>query len=486
MSALLQTALYSVAAVRALDAAAIAGGTPGLALMQRAGLAAWQVLQRRWPTARRIAVLCGPGNNGGDGYVLALAAKAAGYAVDLLEVGDGRRGADAAACRQAALAAGLVPHAQLDHLTSAEVLVDALFGIGLTRAPANPYAEAIAAINAAGRPVLSLDLPSGLNADTGTAPGVAVRASVTVTFIALKQGLVTGQASDFVGALELAALDLPPDLGKAIAPSAQRLAAPRLTARRRTAHKGEAGHVLVIGGSAGYAGAARLAAEAALRCGAGLVSVATMAASVPLVQAGRPEIMTHAIADASQLLPLLARASVIAIGPGLGQGPWAQALFGAVRDLPLPLVVDADALNLLAINPQQREHWCLTPHPGEAARLIGVADARAINADRYAAAGELRARYGGTVILKGAGSLVAGPAGIGVVTAGNPGMASGGMGDVLTGVVAALCAQGMDLPTAAASGAMAHAMAADRAAARDGERGLLASDLLPELRRLLN
>ena len=486
MNVLLPSALYSVAAVRALDAAAIASGIPGLVLMERAGLAAWQVLQRRWPAARRLAVLCGPGNNGGDGYVLARAARAAGCEVQLVEVGDGRRGADADACRQAALSAGLVPSRRYEQLAAAEVLVDALFGIGLSRPPINPYADAIAAINAAGRPVLSLDVPSGLNADTGTAPGAVVRASVTVSFIALKQGLVTGDARDVVGALELVTLDIPASTGADLAPAARRLPVPRLLPRRRVAHKGEAGHVLVIGGSPGYAGAARLAAEAALRSGAGLVSVATVAESVPLVHAGRPEIMTHAVTDAAQLAPLLARASVVAIGPGLGQGVWGQTMFGAVRDLKLPLVLDADALNLLAINPQHRADWCLTPHPGEAARLLGLPDARAINADRYAAVSALRARFGGAVILKGAGTLVAGDAGIGVVTAGNPGMASGGMGDVLTGVVAALCAQGLALSDAAAHGAMAHALAADRVAARDGERGLLASDLFAELRRILN
>jgi NAD(P)H-hydrate epimerase len=227
-----------------------------------------------------------------------------------------------------------------------------------------------------------------------------------------------------------------------------------------------------------------MAAEAALRTGAGLVSAAVHPACAAQLNLGRPEIMVHGVTGAGALAPLLARASLVAIGPGLGQEAWGRELFAAVRDAALPLVLDADALNLLAADPQHREDWCLTPHPGEAARLLGCGT-REIAQDRYAAAAALRARYGGVVVLKGAGSLVERADGTAVITDGNPGMASGGMGDVLTGVIAALAAQGLPLADAACAGAALHAAAAD-AAAVDGERGLLASDLFPHLRRLVN
>lgn len=490
MTSPLPSALYSVAGVRALDAAAIASGIPGLELMERAGRAAWAMLARRWPQASRVAVVCGPGNNGGDGYVVAREACRAGREVTLLEVGDVRKsGTDALACRAAALAAGLVPESDPERLGRAGLIVDALFGIGLRAAPTGPFAAAIEAINGAAAEVLSLDVPSGLDADTGHTPGVVVRANATLTFIGAKRGLFTGRAPDCVGVLEFADLGVPQATFEAVMPSGDRLTLPHLRAllapRRRTAHKGEAGHVLVVGGSPGYVGAARMAAEAALRTGAGLVSVAVPEAVIAGFNLGRPELMVHGVEHASGLAPLLARASVVAIGPGLGQGPWGRAMFAGVLDSSLALVVDADALNLLAGEPLRRAAWCLTPHPGEAARLLGQASAE-INRDRFHAARSLAARYGGTVLLKGAGTVITEGELEDVVCAGNPGMASGGMGDVLTGVIAGLLAQGLPLPQAVRLGAVLHAAAADRAALEGGERGLLATDLFPALRRLLN
>lgn len=255
--------------------------------------------------------------------------------------------------------------------------------------------------------------------------------------------------------------------------------------RARDAHKGDFGHVLVIGGQPGMSGAARLAGEAALRAGAGLVSVATHPEHASVLNSGRPELMCHAVANAETLKPLLERSTVLAVGPGLGQSEWARGLLVAVWDTDLPMIVDADALNLLAREPMRRDRWILTPHPGEAARLLGCS-ATEVQADRRTAVRALQARYGGVVVLKGAGTLIADGVQCRVCTAGNPGMASGGMGDVLTGVIAGLCAQGMSLSSAAAAGVLVHALAADAAALRDGERGLLASDLLPELRRWVN
>jgi len=461
--------------------------------MRRAGTAAYRLLRRRWPEATRLAVVCGPGNNGGDGWVVAELAQRDGLRPTVFTLGDQQAlGPDAAAARAAAQAAGVSVASGGVVPARAQVIVDGLFGIGLTREVSGEFRAAIDAINAAaavGRPVLSLDIPSGLHADTGVVLGAAVRATATITFIGVKRGLVTGAAAGYTGRLAFDALGTPASILAAVPACARRVRYSALTGilppRARAAHKGDHGHVVIVGGAPGYAGAARMAAEAALRAGAGLVSAAVHPACAAQLNAGRPEIMVHAVADAAALAPLLRRASVVAIGPGLAQLDWSAELFAAVRDVPLPLVLDADALNLLARDPQHRDDWCLTPHPGEAARLLGVGTGD-IAADRYAAAAALNARYGGVAVLKGAGSLVSSvDGGVDVIADGNPGMASGGMGDVLTGIIAALRAQGLALRDAASLGTALHAAAADAAAA-DGERGLLASDLFGPLRRLVN
>lgn len=483
--------LYDAGAIRALDRAAIdACGIPGLVLMQRAGQAAFDALRNCWPAARRIAVVCGPGNNGGDGYVVALNAHRAGCPVTAIQIGDtGRLSADARACLEALRAARIVPVADLAALAAAELIVDGLLGVGLNKEVDGDFARAIAAINSAGAPVLSLDIPSGIDANTGRRLGSAVRATLTVTFIGIKQGLLTGDALDHVGTLEFADLDVPAAAYARVAPTAERLSLAAvgdlLAPRGRVAHKGDFGHVLVVGGAPGYSGAARLAAEAALRVGAGLVSVAAHPSVAGLLTNGRPEIMAHPVGSVGDLKALLQRASVVAVGPGLGQSAWAVELFACLRTVRQPLVVDADGLNLLAAEPETRANWVLTPHPGEAARLLGLRSTLEVTSDRYAAARALQARYGGVVCLKGAGSIVQDAGLPAVVNAGNPGMATGGMGDVLTGVIAGLLAQGLTTAQAARLGTILHATAGDYAA-RDGERGLLASDLMPHLRALVN
>lgn len=484
------TALYDVAGVRLLEQRACAAcGIASLELMEQAGAAAYRVLRARWPAARRIAVVCGAGNNGGDGYVLARLAHADRLTVSVIQVGTPAVQGDAALTWQRLQANPLPLSHDLTALTDAEVVVDALFGIGLNRAPADLAQAAIEAINAGSCPRFSLDVPSGLNAETGAALGVAVRADHTLTFIANKCGLVTGVARDFVGTLEVAALEIPGPVLAGVPPRARwhdwAEWRHRLAPRPRTAHKGNHGHVLLVGGAPGMSGAVRLAAEAALRSGAGLVSVAVSPAVAHNLNVGRPEIMAHAVETSADLAPLVARATVVAVGPGLGQSPWAVALWAALRDCARPLVLDADALNLLACDPAQRADWILTPHPGEAARLLGYHDTAVIAADRFAASAALQARYGGTVVLKGAGTLVQTPMQLGVIAGGNPGMAAGGMGDVLSGIIAALVAQGLAGADAATAGAALHAAAGDLAA-EAGERGLLASDLMPWLRTLVN
>ena len=482
-------ALYTAAQVRALDAAAIAGGIAGSELMRRAAAAALAVLRARWPEARRIVVLAGPGNNGGDGYLLAAQARAAGLDARVLAL-TAQPGGEAAMACEAARAAG-VPIAQADAgamtLPAADVYVDALYGSGLNRAPTGTAATWIAALQPHAGQVLALDLPSGLDADTGMPRGMAVRAAATVCFVGWKRGLHTGRATEHVGACTLATLDLPHELLAVQRPDAVLLAIAALAPRDRAAHKGAFGHVLVIGGDHGMGGAARLAGEAALRAGAGLVSVATRAMHVPALLAARPELMVHAVETATALASPLAHASVLALGPGLGQGGWGETLCAAALAGGRPIVVDADALNRLARAPRALSMPAvLTPHPGEAARLLGT-DIAAVTGDRYAAARALAARYGAVIVLKGAGSLIADPEGrVAVCPWGNPGMAAGGMGDVLTGVIAALLAQGLAPWDAACMGVGLHARAGDAAARAGGERGLCAADLFAPLRALIN
>ncbi len=487
--------IYSTAAVRAADRYAIEElGIPGYALMTRAAEAALAVLRAQWPLARRLLVLCGPGNNGGDGYVLARRARAAGLDVTLCAPAGPPAGGDAARAAgdwHRAGGAAVAWDAGLPAL--AEVVVDALLGTGLARGIGEPLAGVIDAVNAAGRPVLALDVPSGLDADTGAIHGTAVRASVTVTFVGRKPGFFLGHGFEHVGRLVCDELGVP-----AAAFAGREFALRRLTTRAlgallrrrpRTAHKGTNGRVLVIGGGPGMPGAALLAGTAALRAGAGLVTVATWPAHAAAIAAARPELICIAAEDPDSVTAAIATADVVAIGPGLGQSAWAARLVTAAFASARPVVVDADALNRLAAHPSRSAHWCLTPHPGEAARLLGL-DAAGVQADRLAAVHGLVARYGGVAVLKGAGTLIA--AGDGapwVCERGNPGMAVAGMGDVLTGVIAAIAAQQPDpsaaLGQSAAVGVLVHALAGDLAA-RGGERGILASDVIALLPACVN
>ncbi|MFT4179769.1 MAG: NAD(P)H-hydrate dehydratase [Thermomonas sp.] len=465
------------------------------ALMARAGQAAWRCVLKHWPQAMRIVIVCGPGNNGGDGYVLARHALESGRDVRVLRLREPATELARRACAEYSAAGGSVDA----ELGDCDLIVDALFGIGLSRAPDAEVTALIDAINAHSSPVLALDVPSGIDANTGSAPGAAVVADRSVQFIARHRGLRTGIAIDHAGKLELAALDLPQSLFDGIAASAFAYRADALSTffplRARDSHKGRNGHVLCIGGDHGGGGAVLLTAQAALRSGAGLVSVATRLQHVAALLSARPEAMVHALEDAAALAPLLERADVIAIGPGLGQGDWGRALFDAVIACDKPRVLDADALNILSERPQAllaasnhrlRTGDVITPHPGEAARLLGIGTAD-VQRDRFAAASALQDKFGCVVVLKGAGSIVASkdapPA---VICAGNPGMGTGGMGDLLTGVIASLRAQGFTARDAAIAGALLHAAAGDAAARDDGERGLLPSDLLPWLRCLAN
>ncbi|MFC0711888.1 NAD(P)H-hydrate dehydratase [Azorhizophilus paspali] len=480
--------LYNAAQVRELDARLIAAGTSGFELMRRAAHAAWRALRRRWPEAGAATVFAGRGNNAGDGYLLAALAQRAGWRVRVLAVGDPQQlQGDAALARDEARQAGVAIEPWSECAALDGVLVDALLGTGLGGSVREPYAQAIRQINASGLPVLAVDIPSGLSADTGCALGVAVRAGLTVTFIGLKLGLFTGEAPDHVGALVFDDLAADPYIVAAQPVSTRRLAVGGvacLAPRPRTAHKGHFGHVLVVGGDLGLGGAALLSAESALRAGAGLVSLATRDVHVPAALARRPELMSRGVESANQALALMTGADVLVVGPGLGQEAWGRSLLSAAAGLDRPQVWDADALNLLAAGAVGAPaRGVLTPHPGEAARLLG-SDIGAVQADRPAAAVALARRHGAVVVLKGAGSLVADPQGrLALCDHGHPAMAGAGFGDVLAGLVGALLAQGLEPFEAASLAVWLHARAGERLGAQG--RGLAASDLFPAIRQLL-
>ncbi|MGP3594070.1 bifunctional ADP-dependent NAD(P)H-hydrate dehydratase/NAD(P)H-hydrate epimerase [Vagococcus sp. WN89Y] len=459
-------------------------------LMQRAGEAAFEVARQHFPDASRWLILCGHGNNGGDGYVVARLAAAAGIQVTLLALESEKPlPEEAEQARDAWLNAGGIIHAP-DILWPEEtdLIIDGLLGTGLARAPRDNVATLIDQANAHPAPVLALDIPSGLLAQTGATPGAVIQARHTVTFIALKPGLLTGKARDVVGQLHFHALGLESWLSGQ-QPPLSRYDASQLalwfTPRCPTSNKGDHGRLVVIGGDHGTAGAIRMTGEAALRTGAGLVRILTRAENIAPIITARPELMVQEL-TAQSLEQSLEWADVVAIGPGLGLQEWGKKALQKVESFRKPMLWDADALNLLAINPDKRHNRILTPHPGEAARLLNcsVAD---IESDRLLAAQRLAQRYAGVVVLKGAGTVVASAEGaLGIVDAGNAGMASGGMGDVLSGIISALLAQKFSLYDAACAGAVAHGAAAEKLAQRYGTRGMLATDLFTTLMRVVN
>lgn len=487
--------LYSVEQARALDALSIEQGTSGYTLMRRAGEAALRVLRSRWPRALQICVVAGGGNNGGDGYVLARFAQAAGLTAIVLAAvpieqlkGDARL-----ACDDFRASGGRVlPY--VEQALEGEVIVDALLGTGLAAAVRAPLADIIAQINASARPVLALDVPSGLNADTGELMGCAVSADCTISFVALKSGLFLDAGPEYAGRV------LFDDLGVAVPDAArfrpvlERLSEAdvlrALPRRERDANKGDFGRVLILGGGPGMPGALRLAGEACLRAGAGLVTVATWPDNLAAIVTGRPELIVHGVREVQELEPLLQTATVVAVGPGLSRTPWAKALLPRALASGLPLVLDADALNLIAEGRLSVPAGSvLTPHPGEAGRLLGISAAQ-VQKDRLGSLERLCTAYPGAVIvLKGAGTLIGRHAEDACVPGfcerGNPGMATAGMGDVLTGAIAGILAQCRDPWLAARAGVMAHALAGDELA-RDRERGILALELAEGLAHWVN
>jgi len=458
-------------------------------LMQRAGQAAFEISRSHYPDARHWLIICGTGNNGGDGYVVARLCQAAGIQVTLLALENSKPlPEEADLARQAWLDAGGVSHHwQAFWPESVDLIIDGLLGIGLTDAPRPEIASLIALINAYSAPVIALDIPSGLLAETGATPGAVVVATHCVAFIALKPGLLTGKARDVVGQLHYAGLGLESWLQQhptSIMRFDSQNLSDWLKPRRPTSHKGDNGRLVIIGGDSGTAGAIRLTGEASVRSGAGLVRVLTRAENIAPLLAARPELMVHELT--SELLDnAIEWADVIAIGPGLGQKKWGQEALERVKKSNKPMLWDADALNLLAISPDKRQNRIITPHPGEAARLLQCTVPQ-IEHDRLRSARQLVRQYGGVVVLKGAGTIVASEHNLAIIDAGNAGMGSGGMGDVLSGIIAALLAQKLTLFDAASAGCVAHGSAADVIAQQTGMRGMLASDLFSTLYPFIN
>ncbi|MEE4217957.1 MAG: NAD(P)H-hydrate dehydratase [Xanthomonadales bacterium] len=492
--------LYTAEQVRRLDKCAIVGhGIPGIELMERAGRCVFEAARQAYPDSETCLVLCGGGNNGGDGYIIARLALEAGISVDVCALKDPARlqGDAALAAERWQAAGGSLLAWPLVDAGRYDIIIDALLGTGLDRAPAGAYAEAIEAANRSESIVIAVDIPSGLNADSGVVMGSAIVADITVTFIGSKRGLFTADGPDYVGDVLFDDLQTPPSVRDSEPDSGiliqedtiLELLPPRLL----NSHKGSYGWLLAVGSDDGMSGAVRLCGEAALRSGAGKVTIATRVEHAALVNMGCPELMVRGIDGRTALEPLLSGVDVVVAGTGLGNTDWSASLLDACLEAARPTVLDADALNLLAEryssstkSPLHGGPWIMTPHPAEAGRLLGRS-AHTVQQDRVGAALQLARNYSAIVVLKGCGSVVADPAGrYAICPLGNPGMATAGSGDVLSGIIGAMLAQGLGAWEAALAGVVAHASAGDLAAQQLGQRGLIASDITSFLPAVLN
>lgn len=461
-------------------------------LMERAGNAVFEHIQRVYPHSHKIDVYCGSGNNGGDGYVVARLAKQEGYSVTLFQLGSvAKPDSDAAKAVQLWLEiGGEINEFEKDSLIQSDLIVDALLGTGFSGELRKEYSEVITTINNADVDTLSIDVPSGLNANTGQISNVCVEAKYTISFIGQKRGLYTGQAAQYTGEVVFAGLGVSEAFYKINHSNCKIITradiAQILKPRSKTMHKGQNGRVACLGGDRGMFGAIRLTSESCARVGAGLTRVVTQPENVSALVSARPEIMVFDWrGNSNEINDHLEWCDVIAIGPGLGQTSWGRSLVGYSRTVEKPVVYDADALTLLAKTPDFNRRRVITPHPGEAARLLHCT-IEEVESDRFASVKRLQRKYGGVVVLKGAGTLVYDGTSYWVCNAGNPGMATGGMGDVLTGIIAGLISQGLSLEEASCVGVWIHSTAADLSAQQEGERGLLASDLFPYIRKLVN
>lgn len=485
--------LYRAAQVKHLELDAAAQmGLSKYELMQRAGKSVFENCLAHMPNTDTYLILVGVGNNAGDGYITALNAVNAGKKVILCAIDPKREPlGDTLRAKQAWLNnGGTIEAFHPDFLKRCDLVIDALLGIGIVGTIRNEFAEVIDAINLSSKPILSVDLPSGLDADTGESLGGCIKADVTVTFIGIKLGLTTGAGKQSCGKLVFEDLGI----GKAFSEIARSDATALdikhfkgLAPRPVHSHKGTYGRLLCVGGNEGMSGAIRLSAEAALRSGTGLVKAYVHQASKQLVGSGRPELMV--ICDG--LDEALDWATCIVLGPGMGRNDWSRELFDRVlayvEKNPKPIVIDADALNLMATSGSfvSLPDCVVTPHSGEAARLLNVSVEEVENS-RFIFARQCAERYEATCILKGAGTIIDNQSHSWVCRHGNPGMATAGMGDVLAGLIGSLMAQEVQKELACQYAVSLHARAGDIVAEKYGQRGLLASDLFDTVRQLIN
>lgn len=472
-------------------------------LMQRAAQACLAAMQRHQLPPARVLVLCGPGNNGGDGWVLARLAQQQGYQVQVFAMPPASPLAQDAAAAWRDMGYAMMPLDALEreHFQGVDIIVDAIFGSGLSRPLDASLTRVVELVNTQKTKhqswLLSIDIPSGLQSDTGQPQPVAIISDRTVTMVALKLGLVTGVAANYCGDIELADLAIGQHFYRnqpTLRAITSALVRANLPARPKAAHKGDFGHVLIVAGGPGMSGAAALAGMAALRCGAGKVSVACHEQARLAIAMQQPELMVHTVGDDSDnLTALLAAATAVVIGPGLGQSAWAEKLVAQVATWVGSVVWDADALTILAAQQVRRPEsatWFMTPHPGEAGRMLQRSSAE-VSADRLHALTQLCQNFQAHVLLKGAGTLIQAPNSAGtsavgwVCRRGSPALATGGSGDVLSGIIGALVAQHVAAHSVLPVAAWLHAVAGE-IAARHGERGTLASDIIAELRALVN
>jgi ADP-dependent NAD(P)H-hydrate dehydratase / NAD(P)H-hydrate epimerase len=459
--------LYSIEQTRLIEAAAIQAGVSALMLMKRAGFAAFQWAKQEFTQGQRVYVLCGAGNNGGDGFAFAQYAHLAGWQVDVgLVVSPAQVKSNESVTLLSELASlGVMPKPYDPAVCArADLVVDALLGIG-ARSPLSSYLLAtISSVNAFQKPVLALDVPSGLNADTGSHFGDAIRAQFTMTFLTHKPGLVSADGADYAGEVLVEHLGVPESLYAELRPVSKLLhvaqAEQKLVTRKKNSHKGEYGQALIVGGDEGMLGSVMLAAQSCAYAGAGIVRVVTRSEYAPMVTVKCPEVMAYGDRNVTDLIE---RSTVVAVGFGLSNNAWSNQLWQQVLLSDKPKVVDAGALRLLAAQPSYRDDWILTPHPGEAAALLGIST-KEVQSDRLAAVVALQEKFGGVVVLKGNGTLVYDGKEAQICDFGDGAMSTAGMGDVLAGMITALVAQGLSLSKAAVQGVMLHAKAGEQLA----------------------
>lgn len=462
-------------------------------LMKRAGQAVYALIQLQYPSADRILVFCGNGNNGGDAFVVATLAKLDGRNVSLVFNGQKERlSEDGLRAYQEWIDTGgdITEISEEDNFSSFDLIVDGLLGTGISGKVRPQLQNLISKINHLSIPIVSIDVPSGLCSDTGGKLGEVIKSDHTVSFIGVKRGLLTGYARNYVGELFFAGLGIEDEFQRCYPTNVSVLSKAELLnclpKREFIAHKGTNGRLLCLGGNSGYSGAINLCSRAAARTGTGLIKVLCHKDSSVSLQVSCPEVMTQSwCGDNRELRDALLFADVVALGPGMGRDQWAKQLYMRISDVDKPKVLDADALYFLSLAPNKDPYRILTPHPGEAAMLLGLT-VKEIEQDRFSAVHDLHEKYGGVIVLKGAGTLIYDGHFIYICNAGSPAMASGGMGDILTGIVSSLLAQGQSLIEAAKTGVLLHSVAADQISKREGPIGLLAGDVIQEVRQVMN